>query len=274
MSSLHIFEHRTIYPLAKLGLAKEYWGINIDTLQDTWVAMFFIVLITYGIRLVAGKYQHKLTAFSLRLVCKAFKSTIEETLGTFDQDVFNFIFGLFLFTLFCNYIGIIPHCGEPTTDINTALAIGISSFAYVQYQGIKHKGWRYFNKFFAPIFILFPLNIIQQSAKIASLSFRLFGNMLGDTIIWGLLFSLIQTLWFIYIPLVCSALLFLYLSQKYSWLKNHKWSAPLRLLATGIVSFVSCLEIFFTLFGGLVQAYVIALLTTMYIASERTEGGH
>jgi F0F1-type ATP synthase membrane subunit a len=237
--------------------------------------MLALVITTYLIRKALDRHKQGIVAFCVRTVCKSLKSTIEEALGSFDREVFDFIFGLFLFTLSCNYIGIIPLFGEPTTDINTPLAIGISSFCYVQYQGLKHKQWGYFRKYFSPIFILFPLNVIQQLAKIASLSFRLFGNMLGDTIIWSLLLNLLQSIWFFYVPLIVLALLFLYLNDKYGWSKKIKSLNAVSSFTFYFVSAVSFLEIFFGLFGGLIQAYVVSLLTVMYISTERSkEGGH
>ena len=46
------------------------------------------------------------------------------------------------------------------------------------------KGFKAYSKeYFQPIFFMMPLNIIGELAKIVSISFRLFGNILGGSII-------------------------------------------------------------------------------------------
>jgi len=269
----HVMDHLVKYPLAQFGLTGEIWGINIETVTSTWAAMCSLIILAFGVRIAVGKYKNSVVSFCARTACKFVKQSVEESLGTFDKDVFCFIFGLFLFTLSCNFIGIIPFFGEPTADINSALALGCSSFGYVQYQGLKYKGLKYFNKFFSPIFIMFPLNIIQQIAKIASLSFRLFGNILGDTIIWTLLLTLFQKGWFIYIPLCLISLLFLYCYKKFDWSTKYPTLNPFASFCFGIISILAGAQCYFGIFQGFVQAYVISLLTNMYIATERSNGG-
>ena len=61
--------------------------------------------------------------------------------------------------------------------------------------GIKVNGLGYFKGFFEPIPLLFPLNVIGELANPISLSFRLFGNILGGTIIMGLFYAMLP--WFV-----------------------------------------------------------------------------
>jgi F0F1-type ATP synthase membrane subunit a len=236
--------------------------------------MLLLVVITLMIRIFSSKNKNGVVAYCSKSVCKFIKESIIESLGIFDFNVFSFIFGLFLVTLSCNYIGIIPIFGEPTVDINTTMALGTCSFVYVQYQGIKAKGLSYFKKYFSPIFIMLPINIIQQLAKIASLSFRLFGNMLGDNIIWELLMGFLQFAWFIYIPITIASISFLFFYHRF-YLVNQKKYSKLASIAFWLISWLAVLQCFFGLFQGFIQAYVIALLTNTYIANERAEGdGH
>ena len=91
---------------------------------------------------------------------------------------------LFLFLLISNWLGIIPHLEEPTKDLNTPLSLGLMGFAIAHYAGIKSKGFKaYAKEYFQPIFFMMPLNVIGELAKIVSISFRLFGNIMGGSII-------------------------------------------------------------------------------------------
>ena len=94
------------------------------------------------------------------------------------------ICALFMFLLLSNWLGIIPHLEEPTKDLNTTLGLGIMGFVIAHYAGIKSKGFKaYIKEYFQPIFFMMPLNLIGELAKIVSISFRLFGNIMGGSII-------------------------------------------------------------------------------------------
>jgi F-type H+-transporting ATPase subunit a len=94
------------------------------------------------------------------------------------------ICALFMFLLLCNWLGIIPHLEEPTKDLNTPLSFGLMGFFIAHHAGIKAKGLkRYLLDYCEPMFIMAPLNIIGELAKVISISFRLFGNIMGGAII-------------------------------------------------------------------------------------------
>ncbi len=95
-----------------------------------------------------------------------------------------FICALFMFLVLANWLGIIPHLEEPTKDLNTPLSLGLMGFAISHYEGIKAKGIKgYLKNYFDPIFFMLPLNIIGELSKVVSISFRLFGNIMGGSII-------------------------------------------------------------------------------------------
>ena len=89
-----------------------------------------------------------------------------------------------MFLLLSNWIGVLPHLTEPTTDLNTPLSLGLMGFFLAHYAGIRSKGFKkYMKAYFEPVFFMMPLNIIGELAKVISISFRLFGNMMGGSII-------------------------------------------------------------------------------------------
>lgn len=89
-----------------------------------------------------------------------------------------------MFLLLSNWLGIIPYLEEPTKDLNTPLSLGIMGFAIAHYAGIKSKGFKeYAKEYFQPMFFMMPLNLIGELSKIVSISFRLFGNIMGGAII-------------------------------------------------------------------------------------------
>lgn len=94
------------------------------------------------------------------------------------------IFALFLFLTLSNWIGMLPHMEEPTKDLNTPLSFGLMGFVIAHWAGIRTKGLKtYLKEYCEPMFLMAPLNIIGEIAKIVSISFRLFGNIMGGAII-------------------------------------------------------------------------------------------
>jgi F-type H+-transporting ATPase subunit a len=112
-----------------------------------------------------------------------------------------FIGTLFLFIFVSNWAGaLIPwkvfeipegELAAPTNDINTTVALALlTSLAYF-YAGISKKGLSYFAHYVEPIPFLLPIKILEDFTKPLSLSFRLFGNILADELVVGVLVFLV-----------------------------------------------------------------------------------
>jgi F-type H+-transporting ATPase subunit a len=92
-------------------------------------------------------------------------------------------------------LGVIPFLSEPTKDLNTPLAYGILGFFISHYAGIRTKGFKqYASEYFQPMFFMAPLNIIGELSKVVSISFRLFGNIMGGAIIITVVGHLVYSL--------------------------------------------------------------------------------
>jgi len=60
---------------------------------------------------------------------------------------------------------------------------------------LRVKGWRaYVREYFQPFFLMFPLNVIGELAKVVSISFRLYGNIMGGSIIIYVVSGLVRQL--------------------------------------------------------------------------------
>lgn len=112
-----------------------------------------------------------------------------------------FLGTIFLFIFVSNWSGAlfpwrvieIPN-GElaaPTNDINTTVALALlTSIAYF-YAGLSKKGLGYFKRYVQPAAFLLPINVLEDFTKPLSLSFRLFGNILADELVVGVLIALV-----------------------------------------------------------------------------------
>jgi len=88
----------------------------------------------------------------------------------------------------------IPGVFEPTRNINVPLGLGLMAVVFVHITAIKKKGvWPHLSQFVNPVKNpMFLLDIVGEFAKLVSMSFRLFGNVLGGAIIVLVISSLIN----------------------------------------------------------------------------------
>ncbi len=159
-------------------------AFNLEAIAMTWIVI--ILLIVFGIfaRGKNGIRPRRLQVLG-EMYLSAFQKLTEDALGKEMAKTYApLISALFMFLLLSNWLGIIPHLQEPTRDLNTPLSLGIMGFIIAHYAGIKTKGWKvYLKAYLEPIFFMMPLNVIGEIAKIVSISFRLFGNIMGGAII-------------------------------------------------------------------------------------------
>jgi F-type H+-transporting ATPase subunit a len=143
---------------------------------------------------------------------------------------------LFIYILLMNLGGLLPFWVSPTANLNVTVALAISVFLFVQFEGIRVNGVRGYLRHFVgePVWLAplnFPLHIVGELARPVSLSVRLFGNIFGEDTVIAVLIGLVA-------PLIIP---FKFLPLQF----------PMLLLA---------------LFTSFVQALVFSILTCIYIA--------
>ena len=141
----------------------------------------------------------------------------------------NFILTLMVFICISNISGIFG-LRPPTADFAVTFGMGIIVFFIIQYVNFKNNGFGAITGLFQPLPVLFPINLIGEFANPISLSLRLFGNVVGGTIMLGLYYGLLP------------------------------WFAKL-----GIPAF---LHAYLDLFSGVIQTYVFAMLTMVWITDK------
>ncbi len=159
--------------------------------------------------------------FTLSFVGNSNLKTIPEGLQNFNEFVTEFVRDLaktqigehdylswvpflgtiFLFIFVSNWSGaLLPYhvieipngeLAAPTNDINTTVALALLTSISYFYAGISKKGLGYFKRYISPAAFLLPINVLEDFSKPLSLSFRLFGNILADELVVGVLVSLI-----------------------------------------------------------------------------------
>lgn len=168
-----------------------------------------------------------------------------------------FVMSLFFFILYCNLLGLVPHGASPTGNVAVTGALAILAFIAIEVGGfIKLGPMGYVRTIFPKVpgltgvgatamsIAMGPIEIIGKFVKPFALTVRLFGNMTaGHFVILSLL-----------------GLIFLFGHL-------HYWNWAIGFAATGLVIGIMLLE----MFVALLQAYVFALLTAVFIGMMQHE---
>src|SRR5262249_38703469 len=88
-----------------------------------------------------------------------------------------------------NLMGLIPGLPPATENIDTNLALGLTTFIVYNAAGFKEHGPHYIKQFLGPVLWIAPLmffiELISHFARPFSLSLRLLGNLFGDHLMLG-----------------------------------------------------------------------------------------
>lgn len=158
--------------------------LNLEVIVMTWIVIALLILFGFYSSRNRGIRPGTLQILGEMIVSKLYGLTEDALDRERAKKYAPLITALFMFLLLCNWIGMFPHMHEPTKDLNTPLSLGVMGFFIAHYAGIKSKGIKqYLKEYCEPIFLMAPLNIIGELSKIVSISFRLFGNIMGGSII-------------------------------------------------------------------------------------------
>ena len=160
------------------------WTFNLDVIVMTWMVMTVLLVFGFLAARNRGLVPRPVQIVGELLVSMMYDLS-EDALGErLAKKYAPMICALFMFLTLSNWWGIIPFMHEPTKDLNTPLSMGIMGFFVAHYVGIKENGLKaYLSHYFQPFFFMLPLNIIDVLSKVISISFRLFGNIMGGSII-------------------------------------------------------------------------------------------
>jgi F-type H+-transporting ATPase subunit a len=198
----------TIYNFTELSVGQHwYWtfaGYQIHV--QTEITTYFVISILRILSILANTDLAEKIPGKLQNITESITEFIRDLAKTQigESDYLRwipFLGTVFLFIFLSNWTGAlfpwkffaIPN-GElaaPTNDINTTVALSLlTSMAYF-YAGLSKKGISYFQRYVSPAVFLLPVNVLEDFTKPLSLSFRLFGNILADELVVGVLVALV-----------------------------------------------------------------------------------
>lgn len=210
-----------------------------------------IVITTIFISVISYIYYYKLKRMKpdqeprglvlvVELIIKAVEKIVVDVLGVKYKNLTIYLLYVMGYILIGNWLSIIGLESQSSTYTVT-LSMALVTFIGIYFIAIKFQKLLFFKKF-----IINPLELITQFAPLISLSFRLFGNILGGSIILAMLYGVTGTIWS-KIPII----------------------GQMNLLIGVIGPF---LHIYFDLFAGSIQALIFGTLTLVYWKLQMDEG--
>lgn len=212
------FNYLTFTHLASLEVGHHfYWQVgNLKLHGQVFLTSWFVISLLLVASFLATKNIQRIPSGMqnfMEYVLEFIQSLAKNQIGEKEYRPWvPFVGTLFLFIFVSNWSGaLIPwkliHLPEgelaaPTNDINTTVALALlTSLAYF-YAGFSKRGLGYFRKYIEPTPVLLPIAILEDFTKPLSLSFRLFGNILADELVVGVLVLLVP----LFVPLPIMAL--------------------------------------------------------------------
>lgn len=197
-----------VFDVAEVSVGQHfYWHlgpyeVHGQVLMTTWIVLSIIAVVSFlgnsNLKVQAPEGLQNLTEYVTEFIRDLAKTQIgeEEYLSWVP-----FLGTIFLFIFVSNWSGaLLPwrlielpngELAAPTNDINTTVALALlTSIAYF-YAGLRKKGLGYFKRYVSPAAFLLPINVLEDFTKPLSLSFRLFGNILADELVVGVLIALV-----------------------------------------------------------------------------------
>lgn len=174
-----------------IGLG-DFAHVGTHIIYSWFVIIVLIVcgaLAAKGLRMVPGKLQNL-----FEIIVSGIEDFMITVTGEEGRWLLPLAATIFLYIFVSNLIGLVPGLFPPTANINTTLSCALVVFCFTHFIGIKYHGVKYIKHFLGPVWWLSPLifliEIIGHLARILSLTFRLFGNMMGHEIVLSSLFLL------------------------------------------------------------------------------------
>lgn len=159
----------------------------------SWIIMIFLIVVgglaVKGLSMIPTKGQN-----FWEIVIDGMEEFMVDLTGDEGRWFFPLIATVFLYIAACNLSGLLPGFYPPTASLNTTASCALVVVIFTHIIGVKYHGAAYIKHFLGPIWwmvpIIFPIEIIGHLARIMSLSFRLFGNMMGHELVLAILFML------------------------------------------------------------------------------------
>lgn len=215
-----------------------FGGINItESITNMWIIMAVLVIasiwLTHGLA-VRNPSKKQLVAEKLITMLN---DMVKDVMGEKYLPFAPYIGTLFLMSI-VGSLSALTTMRPYTGDLSVILSWTIVTFLMIQANNIKSHGvLGWLKSFIRPVAFITPLNIISEIASPISMTFRHFGNIAAGVVITSLVYSGLAAL-------------------------SSAVGSSIPIFQIGLPALLS---IYFDLFTSFLQAYILCMLTMVFI---------
>jgi len=181
------------------------------------------------------------------------KDLLEENVHHGAVKLIPFVGSISVFVLLSNLLSVFPVFAAPTADKTVPLACATLTFLFFNWQGIRHHGAGHYlltfagspKKFgdWALAILLFPVEIVSTSARVLSLTVRLWANIVASDLLYTIFLSLFS------------------MATVAAWSKSPVFGVVIAVLpATIPIAFIGL-----HIFVAIIQSYIFTVLPSVYL---------
>lgn len=182
LTALHIPVHHRATPISN-SFAMEV------------VVMLLLILFFIAVRMRLSVDQPGALQHAMEGIDGFIGNMGEEIIGHHYHPYQPYLVVLGLFILTSNLIGIIPSFESPTGVPVVPLGCALLTWFYYHFQGLRTNGFGYFKHFMGPVWwlapLMLPIEIFSHTARLLSLTVRLYANMFAGEMVTLVFFSLV-----------------------------------------------------------------------------------
>lgn len=190
------------------------------------------------------------------------QSVSKDIVGPHYYKYYPLLLFIFIWTLFNNWLGVVPGFGSTTDNLNTTLAMGITVFLYYNVMGFKEHGFKYLEQFTGHLHgllllflgpVMFVIETISHMIRPVTLGIRLRTNIYADHQVHGTIVGMLEGV-------------------------SHSLTESLGFIGSAIGFVIGSLGpipiLCLGLLVGVIQAFVFTLLTMIYVGLATSHEEH
>lgn len=229
------FRIHTIFPMSIMGFDISFTNSTLFMMVAIFGATGLLLLATHKCSTIPTKSQ-----MVAEIIYNFISGTLSGNAGSEGMKYFPLVFTVFLYVLSCNLAGLLPFGFTATAHIAVTATLASIMIALITIIGLMKNGWKFFRVFLPPNIplvmapIMITIEVFTYFSRIISLSIRLAANMVAGHTMLKVVSAFVGSLSL--------------------------------LLATVPFNFLIILNMF-ELFVAILQAYIFAILSCVYLDS-------
>lgn len=241
MNDIAVNGPKILYTIPILG------GINItETVRNGWIVVALVTLLCLFLTHSLVTKNPSKRQIAAEKLYGMLLSLVRGVMGERYMSFAPYIGALFIYSMTGSLLSL-TGLRSVTGDLSTTAAMALLTTIMIQVNNIRNNGvGGWLKSFTQPVALITPLNLISEIANPVSMAFRHFGNIAAGIVITKLIYAMLAALSSLVLGLI-----------------PVSGIAGIPIFQIGLPAVLS---IYFDLFTSFLQAYIISMLTMVYVS--------